>query len=153
METLAIPAAYGWLIAAAVLLGLEAFGAPGIGFLFAGLAAFVTGVLLWLNIIGPEDWFAQAGIFFFLTVGFAALLWRKLKQWRLNPENEEYHNMVGDMATVSGSGLRKGAVGQVSWSGTSMHAMLAEDAAVEELMEGTVVTITAVKGNRLIVKP
>lgn len=147
-----IPAAYGWLIAAAVLLGLEAFGTPGIGFLFAGLSALVVGILIWLDVIGAENWFAQAGIFFFLTVGFAAILWKKLKEWRMNPNAEQYSNMIGDMATVSAGGLRKGSVGQVSWSGTTMNAMLSKESEEESLDEGTVVKITAVKGNRLIVK-
>jgi membrane protein implicated in regulation of membrane protease activity len=147
-----IPAASGWLIAAAVLLGLEAFGAPGIGFLFAGLSALVVGILIWLELIGAENWFAQAGIFFFLTVAFAGLLWNKLKKWRMDPDAEQYNNTVGDMATVSAGGLRKGAVGQVSWSGTTMNAMVSADEPSETFTEGDIVTIVAVKGNRLIVK-
>ncbi len=145
---------YYWLIAGALLLAIEAFGVPGIGFLFAGLAAVVVGVLIHLGVIDETNQVAQFAAFFAITAAFAALLWKKLKEWRTNPSSSDsYSNMVGDTAIVSGGGLQKGKQGQVSWSGTTMTAEIADDAGAEMLEDATVVTIVAVKGNKLIVAP
>lgn len=149
-----LPHAYGWLIAGAVLLALEAFGVPGIGFLFAGLAAILVGLLIHLDVIGADDLLLQGAAFFGFTTALAALLWRKLKAWRTNPNaSDSFHNIVGDYATIGRGGLRKGETGQAAWSGTTMMARLDSAASCDELPEGATVTITAVKGNHLIVAP
>lgn len=149
-----LPNAYGWLIAGAVLLGLEAFGIPGIGFLFAGLAAIIVGLLVHLEVIDAYDWLLQAGIFCAFTTLFALLLWKKLKEWRINPNApDQYNNIVGDMATIGKGGIRKGIPGQASWSGTTMTALIDPGVDADELPEGMMVTITAVKGTQLFVAP
>lgn len=149
-----LPNAYGWLIAGAILLGLEAFGIPGVGFLFAGLAAILVGLAVHLNLIAADDWILQAGVFFGLTTLMAALLWKKIQQWRLNaPTGDQFSNIIGDYATVGKDGLKKGRAGQVSWSGTTMSAQIDPGCALESLEEGAVVIITAVKGNQLFVAP
>ena len=150
----ALSAAYGWLIAGAVLLALEAFGVPGIGFLFAGLAAIVVGLLIHLNVIATDDLILQAAAFFGVTSLLALLLWKKLKQWRTDPQaSNQFHNIVGDFATIGKGGLAAGQIGQVSWSGTTMMARLDASCAETELAEGAMVTITTVEGNHLIVAP
>lgn len=139
-----------WLIAGAVLLGIEAFGAPGIGFLFAGLAAVVTGVLVHLEILASDDTLAQVGVFFAITAVLAAVLWKKLKSWRAS-ERCGYSNMIGDVALVGKGGLQAGTRGQVSWSGTTMVAEMDMHCPVEGFAEGAAVEIVDVKGNVLIV--
>ena len=149
-----LPNAYGWLIAGAVLLGLEAFGIPGIGFLFAGLAAIAVGLLVHFDVVSATDWVLQAGVFFAITAALAALLWKKLKSWRTNPNaTDQFNNIVGDIATIGKGGLKKGEIGQVGWSGTTMMAQIDPNAEIDELPEGMMVTITAVKGNHLFVAP
>ena len=141
-----------WLLAGAIMLALEAFGAPGIGLLFAGLAAIIVGVATHNGIVGETAYIAQGALFFTFTAIFAALLWKKLKAWRLNPSSNEYQNMIGDSAVIALSGLQKGAVGQVRWSGTLMSAELDATESAHGLAEGTRVVITAVRGNVLVVK-
>ncbi len=138
-----------WLIASAVLFALEAFGIPGIGFLFAGLGAIVTAGLIEAGILAPDDLVSQWALFFVVTTASAIVLWRKMKTWRMNPNAPEYSNMVGTEATVT-SAISGTGEGQVRWSGTLMRAKLADHSAAS-LAEGAAVTVTRVEGNTLFV--
>lgn len=140
-----------WLIAAAILLALEAFGIPGIGFLFAGLAAFVVGLAVELRVIPALNYAAQGAVFFAVTCLFAALLWKKLKHWRLNPNGPVYSNIIGTEATVTQPLIGDG-VGEVRWSGTLMRARLQPGSAPEMLVGATVI-VRAAEGNLLTVTP
>lgn len=138
-----------WLIAGAALLALEAFGIPGVGFLFVGLGALATAITLEIGVITEMDYVSQFACFFITSGVLTVLLWKRLKTWRIGKES--YSNMIGDTATVGKGGLSKGKEGTVHWSGTTMRAILAEDAAAQ-LAEGASVTITAVKGTLVSVK-
>lgn len=140
-----------WLIAGAALLALEAFGIPGIGFLFVGLGALGTAVTIEIGVIGTEDYVSQFASFFITSAAFTVLLWKRLKAWRIGKGQENVGNMVGDNAIVGKNGLTRGKEGQVTWSGTTMRAVLAADAA-DSIAAGTQVTITAVKGTLVTVK-
>lgn len=140
-----------WLIGGAVLMALEAFGVPGVGFLFAGLAALLTGVLVEIGILGAGQFMAQWAVFLLTTVLLAAMLWKKLKHWRFPSSGPRYQNMLGDEAIVVG-GLSGDFSGTVRWSGTIMQAKI-QHGTVAELPVGARVTITAVDGNTLIVAP
>ncbi len=143
---------YLWLIAAAALLALEAMGMSGIGLMFAGIAAFLLGVLLEFEVLQTQDYTLQLAVWFGLTVLFAAVLYRPLKRWRTDPSSKDkFENMVGDTARVAAGGLMLGKPGKVYWSGTLMNAQVAADSAKEAFVEGDTVTIAAVRGNQLIV--
>lgn len=147
-----LPVSILWLLAGAALVALEAFG-PGLGFLFIGLGAIATGVAIEVGVVTPADYISQIAILFISSGLFAILLWRKLKTWHTSPETaERYSNMVGDQASVGKGGLTPGKEGQVGWSGTTMRAVLAPEITVT-LAEGATVTIVAVKGNLVTVKP
>jgi len=151
---IALDASYIWLIIGAVLLAVEAFGVPGIGFLFAGLAAILVGLLVDFSVIAMDDYILQTGAFFAATALFAVVLWKKLKQWRTSSsKDKEYQNIIGDKAIVGRGGLQKGQTGQVSWSGTTMMAEIEENATVDGIKEGVVVKIIDVRGSKLIVAP
>ena len=60
--------------------------------------------------------------------------------------------LVRETAVVALTGLKRGARGQVRWSGTLMSAELDTSEPAQGLAEGTVVSIVAVKGNVLYVK-
>ncbi len=138
-----------WLLAGALFLALEAFGAPGIGFLFIGLGAILTGLLIELDILSSTDLVLQFAALFINSSMLAVLLWRKVKQFRgTHSKQGHYSNMVGDEAVVT-KPITASAAGEARWSGTLMRAELAEGQ--EPLIEGTRVTITAVNGNTLIV--
>jgi membrane protein implicated in regulation of membrane protease activity len=149
---LPLSASIGWLIAGAALLALEAFGIPGIGLVFAGLGAILTGIAIEIGAAGANDYVLQAAIFFASTIIFAVLLWSKMKAWRLNPKEKPYSNMVGDIAIVADAGLKKGTRGQVRWSGTLMFAEIDGHETATEIAAGTQVRISAVEGNVLKVK-
>lgn len=139
-----------WLIAGAVLLAFEAFGIPGIGSLFAGIAAIFVGALVELGLIDPLSHITQLGVFGLATVVLAALLWNKLKSWRVNPNAPQYSNMVGTEATVTRE-LINDAIGEVRWSGTLMRARLADKSG--SALVGATVVVRDTDGNVLIVAP
>lgn len=139
-----------WLLAGAVLLALEAFGIPGIGFLFAGIAAILVGGLVELGLIDPLATVTQFGVFGLATVLFAILLWNKMKNWRMNPSAPHYHNMVGTEAVVTQE-LINDATGEVRWSGALMRARLADKSG--SITVGTTVIVREVDGNILLVAP
>lgn len=151
---MAIEPAQIWLIVGATCLAVEALGVPGIGFLFAGLAAVLTGLLVHLNVVDVDNTGIQIAVFFAATTVLAVALWKKLKSWRTSPATAgDYRNMIGDRAIVGQDGLKKGEIGQVAWSGTTMMAELSPRAAVSSCAQGEVVEIVEVKGNKLIVAP
>lgn len=140
-----------WLVATGVFLLLEAFGLPGIGFLFAGLAALVTAAAIELGFIGSEALILQLALFSIVTAISAMLLWRKLKSWRMNPNAPHYSNIVGTEA-VTVEGLSGSKLGTVRWSGTLMSARLA-DPHHAPISPGTTVRITTLDGSVLVVIP
>ncbi len=138
-----------WLFAGAAFIAVEIFGIPGVGFLFAGIAALVVGGAIEFDLIAADAVLAQAVLFTVLTCVSAALLWKKLKVTR----GSSYSNMVGEEATVMAPGLSGSREGQVKWSGTLMRARIDASAGVDVLAAGMAVRITAVEGTLLIVAP
>lgn len=145
------PASYGWLLASAVMLCIEAFGVPGIGFLFAGIGAFAAGLATQSGWIAQDAYLAQCACWFATTTLSAALLWKYLKRWRSQKPGEQYQNFIGTTATVI-EPLFPGRSGKVRWSGTVMLAEL-DPTAFESVAEGVTVEVTSTRGTTLIVKP
>lgn len=137
-----------WLLAGAVFLALEAFGVPGMGLLFVGLGALLTGLMIELGILASADIVWQLASLFVNSSLLAVLLWKPLKRWRMARCDLPYTNMIGDAATVIGT-LSAEGTGEVRWSGTTMIARLESGG---PLGDGAPVTITAVSGNVLTVK-
>lgn len=141
-----------WLVAGGILILIESLTMPGIGFLYAGLAAISVGGLLSLDYIDQTDVVAQLSWFFGLTAVWAALLWKPMKRFRYHNSDKEYQNIVGSIATVKSEALVKKKHGKVEWSGTIMKADLSADSAVDSVEAGQQVKIIALEGNRVIVK-
>lgn len=144
---------YLWLIAGVVMLAAEALGASGVGLMFGGLGCFTVGAMLTAGMLSDEATLAQWIVFFLATVLWAAILWKPLSRFYSGKNKAGYSNMVGETAYVGSNGLKKGHVGEATWSGTIMKAQLADDANVPALEAGAQVTITDVKGVTLTVKP
>lgn len=140
-----------WLLSGIAFMLLEAFGLPGIGFLFAGFGALTVGMLVYVlpDISSNMQWI----VFFASAAAWAALLWKPLQKLRLPQPGKGYNNMIGDTAYAGSGGITKAKGGEATWSGTIMKAQLADDAGVDNLEAGTAVTITDVSGVTLIVKP
>lgn len=135
------------------MLMAEALAVPGIGLFFAGLAALATGSLVLAGIIGSDAYAIQTAIFLGGSAAFAAILWKPLQRCRQSASAKPYRNMVGDIATVADAPLTKQKTGTVTWSGTRMQAILAPESTVDSLDPGSIVEITEISGNRLIVTP
>lgn len=138
-----------WLAASGAFFLVEAFGIPGIGFLFAGLAAVLVAALIELQLVAAHDVVLQFAVFAIFTAASAVLMWRKLKSWRLNPNAPTYSNIIGTEATVIGDGIAGAQLGEVRWSGTHMRARLADPA--HSVPAGAIVKVTALDGNVLVV--
>ncbi len=143
-----------WLLAGAAFMALEAFGIPGLGFVFGGLAAIIVGGLLVGGVLTDDALLIQFALWFGMTVVMAALLWKPMKRWRLDPESKDkFSNMVGDTAVIIGGPLKSGTRGKAKWSGTTMTAELSPDAETPELADGETAEIVDVKGTVLILAP
>jgi membrane protein implicated in regulation of membrane protease activity len=138
-----------WLIAGAVFIALEIVGIPGIGFLFAGIAALIVGGLVEFGVLAADETLLQFVLFFLMSITSAIVLWSKLKSTR----PPAYSNMVGTEAIVAAGGLVSNKEGQVQWSGTLMRAQLVANDGLAAVAEGTPVTIQRVEGNLVFVSP
>jgi membrane protein implicated in regulation of membrane protease activity len=145
-----------WLFAGALIISLEAFTAPGIGFFLGGLGAFCTALLIKAGVVGEASTGAQFAWCFGLTVGWTLLLWKPLRKFRMHRKSRagdlKNNNLIGETAIVAKTGLKRGEVGQVIWSGTLMNAELGSSAGAD-LPEGAKVQIHSVSGNTLTVIP
>ncbi len=148
---IALEPSAAWLLVSMIFLALEAFGASGVGFLFAALGALSAAILVKLGI--ATDFWAQGAWFLGASVVWAVALWKPLKNMHLKRGGQQYSNMIGGEAVVLGAGLHKHQMGKVRWSGTTMEARLDANAAQDFLPENTLVTIREVTGNTLIVTP
>ena len=149
---LASDPATSWLIVGAGLIFLEILVA-GVGLLFAGFAAILVGLLVNYSIISTDDFIMQLGAFFALTTFIAAILWKKLKSWRINPDNKDsFSNMVGNSAIVA-TDFNKGDIGKVKWSGTIMNAEIHKSSDKDSFSKNDVVEIKEVDGNTLFIIP
>lgn len=149
-----------WLLIGASLIILEVITAPGLGIFLAGLGAMSTALVINAGIVAEESIVAQCAWAFAFTVMWIAILWKPLKNFRaagrnkLSPEDRKEHSdMVGSTAIVGKSGLVRGRIGQVVWSGTLMTAVLDDAHTEETVAEGTQVKIVSVSGTTLTVQP
>lgn len=144
---------YIWLIVGCVFIAVEAFGVPGLGFLFSGLAALCVAIILHIGIINTNSYLIQAGAFFALTALWALVLWKPIYKRIKTSDEENINDVVGKIGTVLEGGLKKGEKGKVYWSGTHFVARIAEDCDCELIGEGREVKIIDIQGNTLIVEP
>ncbi len=152
-DIITIHSTYLWLILGASLILAEMLLFPGMGLLFAGLAALSVGILTGIGLYAETDYLLQIGTFLVLTGIWAAILWKPLKRFGAEPSSGvTYRNIVGTTGKISSTELNRQDGGQVRWSGTIMQARLDEQSSRETLSKGTGVTITGIAGNILIVR-
>jgi len=144
---------YVWLAAGVVLVAADALGLTGLGLMFAGLGAAMTGTAILLGVVDAAAHVQQGIIFFAATALWAALLWKPMQRLRVGNKHSEYNNIVGETAYVGSNGIDKRNGGEVTWSGTIMKAQLAKNVQVDRIEAGSQVTIVEVSGATLFVKP
>lgn len=133
-----------WLVAGVIFVVLEFTALPGVGLLFAGVAALLVGGLT--ESMGTSLTY-QWVIFLAGTVILTLLFYKPLRNYQTN-KDVKYSDMVGESATVVGV-LVPNIEGKVRWSGTVMKARLQS---ADTLAEGASVKITAIDGNILVVR-
>lgn len=128
-----------WLTLGGLLLAAEMLGASGY-LLWSGVAAVVTGLLVWVL---PLGWEIQGVCFALLTLVAAFLWWRWLSSRKQQEPgevlNQRGHQLIGrhlhlDTALVNGRGHIR--VADSSWP------VMADS----DLPAGTEVTVTGVEG-------
>ncbi len=135
-----------WLILATIFLAFE-FTIPGVLFVWFGVAAIVTGLIV---AIGPQmGWEAQFVLFGVLSL-ISAYFGRRYVKWRpvksqdatLNRRAEQYVGRVLEVVQAIENGEGRVKVGDGAWNARGA------DAAV-----GANVKVVDVKGTYLIVEP
>ena len=137
-----------WLIAGAILVIFEFTVFPGVGFLFAGIGALITGTLISGGFLTDQIW--QWISFFGFSVLSAILLWKPLMKHKFDPNQRAFSDLAGQKAILI-SDLEPGKEGKAKWSGTAMRARL-EDGIELSFKEGKELEIVRTEGNVLILK-
>jgi len=141
MQTIAELGAWSWMILAAILFVLE-LTAPGIFFMWFGLAAVATGLIAFGFDVG---WQWQLVWFCLLSVAFVVIAWKYLRKHPLESErpllNERAARHIGEShdlvdAIVNGRGSVK--IGDSIWRVTG-----------PELPQGARVTVVGADGSLL----
>ena len=136
-----------WLFVGICCIAIECLQLPNIGFLFLGLGALSTGILI--------NFFSGLALYQLIIFGLASLfwfliLWLPLKHYvyRKNKPST-YSNMIGNEVYVVSAPIISGTIGQVKWSGTIMNATLEIDEK-NPVEVGEKLYIKEMRGNVLI---
>ena len=138
-----------WLLIGIILIILEFNQLPGIGFLFLGLGAIITSIIInyWSTEIFVQ--FAYFGISSFVCF---LILWYPLKKFVYKSNDvlsRESFDLVGASVIVVNKEIKGSEYGQVLWSGTIMNAQLAYKSKTIAKV-GESLHVLQVKGNILI---
>lgn len=127
------------LLAAEVLL----FGFTTIVFLFAGLGALATGLLMMAGIL-PESWIAGISCFGIATGLSSALLWKPLKNMQNSAAqpNKTHSDFVG-LEFVLQQDITSVNPGQYRYSGIDWVVELDSSSQFQQLKKGDKVRVTA----------
>ncbi len=138
-----------WLVIGIIFIVIEFSTIPGIGFLFLALGSLTVATLISFYPKITDYQIAAFGIISFLWFLF---LWWPLKKFvygKNKNTSQDYFDLIGNQVVVSSKYIDPGKVGQVSWSGTTMNAKLA-NSEKEQAKTGEMLYISKVKGNILI---
>lgn len=116
-------------------------------FLYIGLGAVITALLLWL--MPGLGWTGGMAVFVVTTVLITVLINRPLRQWQNKPGVIAGNDAVGQTVEVLQE-ISTDKPGKVSWSGSEWHAELAAGASSIEV--GTRATIVSMHGITLVVE-
>jgi membrane protein implicated in regulation of membrane protease activity len=128
---------------------LEFFVLSGIGVLFLGFGAFSAAGLLYLK---PEMFDYTYFLLGLLSVFWAILLWKPLKNWNHKTTEPRNIDIIGSKVQIIESDIEPGIMGKVKWSGTIMNAKLSNKV-TSKISSGSYCKVVEVKGNVLILEP
>lgn len=144
-----------WITLGFVLLAIEVllFGFTTIIFLFAGLGALATGLLMNLGWL-PETWIAGTASFGIATGVSSLLLWKPLKsmQDKHTPSRKQSSDLIG-YAFVTQQNITLTQPGEHRYSGVDWKVEIDATAAVNEINEGQRVEVASLDAGVFRVKP
>lgn len=138
-----------WLAVGIIFILVEFTSLPGIGFLFLGLGAVSTSILIYYV---PEIQNYQVASVGLLSLAWFLVLWWPLKVFvygKKSNAGSDYFDMVGMQVEVAFKDMEPSGLGQVYWSGTLMNARL-EDKDSAGAKIGDKLYVTKIKGNILV---
>ena len=134
-----------WIAAGFVLLAAEVllFGFTTIIFLFAGIGALITGLLMSTGLL-HESWIAGISCFGISTGLSSAVLWKTLKklQDKSKPEQPPDSDFIGIEFNLE-QDISLTVKGQYRYSGVSWSIELDHNATDQTLSKGDRVTVVA----------
>jgi hypothetical protein len=134
-----------WLVVGFALLALEILLGFAAGvFLFAGLGALITGLLMLLGVL-PETWIAGISVTGISAGIVTLLLWQPLKRLQGNkvPEKDNSSDLVGYTFILSAD-VNHATPGQLQYSGVSWRIVLDPACGVQQLSAGQTVKVSSV---------
>lgn len=136
-----------WMIIGFSLLLLDFAIIPAIGFLFLGLGALSTAMIIYYF---PEMAFFQIASFGLSSLIWFLLLWLPLKRFvygKKRVKQKDYFDMVGMRVKVVSDEIISNGLGKVSWSGTTMNAKFIDSGVAKR---DEYLYITEIQGNVVI---
>ena len=142
-----------WLVIGFVMLSIEVVTGFTTGvFLFAGLGALTTGVLMSLGVL-PETWVAGVSSTGISTGIITALLWRTLKNLQGNRprQKDNSSDLIGHSFVLEGD-IAMDSPGSTHYSGITWKVEIDNDAGVDNIDAGQRVVVTSVEVGEFKVK-
>lgn len=128
------------MLAAEVLL----FGFTTIIFLFAGLGALITGLLMEADIL-PQTWIAGTSCFGITTGICSAILWKPLKKMQdaATPQKRQKSDIVG-YEFVLAEDITAALPGKYRYSGIDWKVEIDHSSGIDSIAKGERVVVTSV---------
>ncbi len=144
-----------WVATGFLLLVIEAlvFGFSTIVFLFAGIGALVTGLLMMAGLL-PETWVAGIASFGIATGVSSALLWKPFRRLQ-DSRGEELrpHSDFEGLEFRIEQTLTRGQAGSHRYSGIDWALEIDDSCEIDEIPAGSKVRVVAVEVGRFRVCP
>lgn len=144
-----------WISVGFALLAMEVllFGFSTIIFLFAGVGAIITGLLMMSGIL-PETWIAGVASFGICSGVAGAALWKPMKSMQDNhtPPTRQSSDLVG-FEFVLQQDITATQPGQHRYSGVDWKVELDSSAGVDSISAGQAVAVCSLDAGVFRVKP
>ena len=144
-----------WIAAGFMMLAAEVllFGFTTIIFMFAGLGALITGLLMASGVL-PETWIAGISSFGISTGIASALLWKPLKSLQDNhtPSKKQSSDLIG-FEFILQQDISATQTGTHRYSGIDWKVELDDAAGVDNIPAGQRVAVTSLDAGIFRVTP
>ena len=135
-----------WLALGFVLLAIEVVTGFTIGiFLFAGLGALTTGLLMAVGML-PETWIAGISCTGISSGVITSILWRPLKKLQGNrpAQKDNSSDLIGHEFVVE-SDITRDNPGKIHYSGISWRVEIDKNVGIDTISAGQRVSVTSVE--------